>query len=215
MNFESGGQFMYETPPGLTNNTPTETSESSIRQKELASYLQEYLELSIEDVERIKLISVKDLPEHYQSQLSALADVRLEDVSIAVVPDNLWVKGSQPSESSADKQLILIKQSYFEVTEKPDEIAWLLHELAHCQSFIEAGSTEQYQASSEQPAFEDLHLAGTYPNNQVEKTTFTKQFQFLKNLGHSREEVLSMLSQYYAEEDLPFFNRLLDTVYGQ
>lgn len=62
-------------------------------------------------------------------------------------------------------------------------------------------------------AFEDLETEYTYPNNPVEQFTFTKQFQYLKEQGKSREDVLKMLSHDYNEEDFPFFNRLLDSVY--
>jgi hypothetical protein len=49
----------------------------------------------------------------------------------------------------------------------------------------------------------------------VEQQVFTKQFQYLKEQGKSRENVLKMLSHDYNEKDFPFFNRLLDGVYGK
>jgi len=64
-------------------------------------------------------------------------------------------------------------------------------------------------------AFEDLKTEYSYPNNPVEQYTFTKQFQYLKEQGKSREDVLAMISEHYEEEDFPFFNRLLDSVYGK
>jgi hypothetical protein len=175
--------------------------------------LQEYLDLNEADVERVSLFKAKDLPEQYQSQREFLRDERLDGITVAVVPDDLWVKGSQPSESSAENRLILFKQSYFEAREDPDEIAWLCHELAHCQNFLDSGSSEEYHDKMRKPAFEDLQTEYTYPNNPVEKDAFTKQFQYLREQGKSREEVLAMLGGYYREEDLPFFNRLLDGVY--
>ncbi|PIR49244.1 hypothetical protein COU80_00655 [Candidatus Peregrinibacteria bacterium CG10_big_fil_rev_8_21_14_0_10_55_24] len=178
-------------------------------------HLQEYLGLQEGAVERVALLKAKNLPDHYQTQRKALRDERLDKVIIAVIPDDLWVKGSQPSESSAENQLILIKQSYFEAQENPDEIAWLCHELAHCQNFLDAESPEAYQGNMQKFAFEDLKTEYTYPNNPVEQFTFTKQFQYLKEHGKSREDVLTMLSKYYHEEDFPFFNRLLDGVYGK
>jgi len=181
----------------------------------IKQHLQEYLGLKEGAVERVVLLKAKNLPEHYQAQREALHDERLDGVTIAVVPDDLWVKGSQPSESSAEEQLILIKQSYFEAQENPDEIAWLCHELAHCQNFLDSESPEAYQGNMQKFAFEDLKTEYTYPNNPVEQFTFTKQFQFLKEQGKSREDVLTMLSKHYHEEDFPFFNRLLDSVYGK
>lgn len=184
-------------------------------QKATKQHLQEYLGLKEGDVERVSLLKAKNLPEHYQIQREALHDERLDGVTIAVIPDDLWVKGSQPSESSAENQLILIKQSYFEAQENPDEIAWLCHELAHCQNFLDSESPEAYQGNMQKFAFEDLKAEYPYPNNPVEQYTFTKQFQFLKERGKSREDVLAMLGKYYHEEDFPFFNRLLDSVYGK
>ena len=184
-------------------------------QKATKQHLQEYLGLKEGDVERVSLLKAKNLPEHYQSQREALHDERLDGVTIAVIPDDLWVKGSQPSESSAENQLILIKQSYFEAQENPDEIAWLCHELAHCQNFLDSESPEEYQDNMQKFAFEDLKTEYSYPNNPVEQFTFTKQFQYLKEKGKSREDVLTMLSNHYHEEDFPFFNRLLDRVYGK
>mgnify|MGYP000858049586 FL=1 len=184
-------------------------------QKTTKQYLQEYLELKEGDVERVSLLKVKNLPEQYKSQREALHDERLGEVTIAVVPDDLWVKRSQPSESCAENQLILIKQSYFEVQENPDEIAWLCHELAHYQNFLDSKSPEEYQDNMQKFAFDDLKTEYTYPNNPVEQYTFTKQFQYLKEQGKSREDVLAMLGKYYHEEDFLFFNRLLDSVYGK
>jgi len=177
--------------------------------------LQEYLDLKEGDAERVSLLKAKDLPGQYQTQRESLRDERLDGITIAVIPDDLWIKGSQPSESIAENQLILIKQSYFEAQENPDEIAWLCHELAHCQNFLDSESPEAYQSNMQKFAFEDLKTEYTYPNNPVEQFAFTKQFQYLKEQGKSREEVLTMLGKYYHEEDFPFFNKLLDSVYGK
>ncbi len=184
-------------------------------QKATKQHLQEYLNLKEGDVERVSLLKAKNLPEQYQTQRETLHDERLNGVTIAVIPDDLWVKGSQPSESSAENQLILIKQSYFEAQENPDEIAWLCHELAHCQNFLDSESPEEYHGNMQKFAFEDLKTEYTYPNNPVEQHTFTKQFQYLKEQGIGRENVLTMLGKYYHEEDFSFFNRLLDSVYGK
>ncbi|EKE15953.1 MAG: hypothetical protein ACD_11C00070G0006 [uncultured bacterium] len=189
--------------------------EQTDRTEDLRQHLREQLDLKEGDVERIGLISVKELPKNYQTQREALHDARLDDVTIAVIPDDLWEKGSQPSESSAERQLISIKQSYFEAQENPDEIAWLLHELAHCQNFLDSESAEEYQKKMQTFAFEDLKTEYSYPNNPVEQYTFSKQLQFLKEQGRSREDILKMLSEYYKKKDFPFFNRLLDSVYDQ
>lgn len=183
--------------------------------KNLQQYLREYLNINEEFIERIRFLKAKDLPKNYQTQLFALHDKRLDSVIIAVIPDDLWVKWNQPSESSAENQLILIKQSYFEKQENPDEITWMVHELAHCQNFLDSESAEAYQKNMQTFAFDDLKTEYSYPNNQVEHYTFTKQFQYLKEQGKSRENILTMLSEYYNKEDFPFFNRLLDNVYGK
>jgi hypothetical protein len=92
-------------------------------QKATKQHLQEYLGLKDGDVERVLLLKAKNLPKQYQAQREALYYERLDGVIIAVIPDDLWVKGSQSSESSAENKFILIKQSYFEAQENPDEIA--------------------------------------------------------------------------------------------
>jgi hypothetical protein len=181
----------------------------------LQQYLQEYLALEKEDVKRIEILKTSDLPEQYKAQGEALNDKRLENITIAIIPDDLWMEGkAQPSESHAGQQLILIKKSYFEAEKNPDEIAWLLHELAHCQNFLDSESPEVYQKNMQTFAFKDLKAAYPYPNNLVEESVFTKQFQYLKGEGKTKEDILKMLGEYYNEEDTPFFNRLLDNIYS-
>lgn len=184
-------------------------------QKATKQHLQEYLDLKEDDIERISLLKAKNLPEQYQAQREVLHDERLDSITIVVIPDDLWTKGGQPSESSGENQLILIKQSYFESQENPDEIAWLCHELAHCQNFLDSRSPEEYRNNMQKFAFEDLKNEYTYPNNLVEQFTFTKQFQYLKKQNKNRGDILAMLLEYYKKEDFPFFDRLLDDVYGK
>jgi hypothetical protein len=189
--------------------------------QDLRQYLQGYLKLKEGGADRIKLLKAGDLPEDYQAQRKTLDDQRLDSVTIAVVPDDLWIKGGQPSESDAENQIILIRQSYFEAQgkpeagEKPDEIAWMIHELAHCENFLNSASAEDYEKNRLEFAFPDLKTEYSYPNNPVEQYAFTEQFQFLKQQGKSREDIMKLLSEYYHEEDFPFFDRLLDGIYGQ
>lgn len=180
--------------------------------QDMQQYLKNCLELKDESVERIELIKAKNLPKDYHKQFEALSDKRLDNINIAVVPDDLWIKGKQPSESDAENGMILIKQSYFKEKEKPDEIAWMVHELAHCQAFLDSATPEDYQKNMEKFAFADLETEYSYPNNLVEQIAFTKQFQFLKEEGKNREDIIEMISGYYQEEDLPFFNRILDKI---
>lgn len=187
--------------------------EKSNSNQAIQQYLKNYLELKDGDIEKLELLKAKDLPKNYQKQLEALNDKRLDNINIAIIPDNLWVKGSQPSESDAENNLILMKQSYFETKENPDEIAWMVHELTHCKTFLDSATPEDYQKNMEKFAFDDLKTEYSYPNNPVEQATFTKQFQFLKEEGKNREDIVKMISSYYHEEDLPFFNRILDGVY--
>jgi hypothetical protein len=197
------------TPEDLSKLRP----DSDETTKNTKKHLREYLSLTESDVEKIKLLTPKDLPSDFRVQYNFLHDERLQNVTIAIIPDNLWVKGDQPSESTAEKPLVMIKQSYFRELKNPDEIAWLCHELAHCQSCLDSESPEEYKGAMGKPAFDDLQSEYTYPNNPVEQHAFTKQFQFLKKNGKSREEISTLLSKYYSEADFPFFNRLLDQVY--
>lgn len=185
----------------------------SERDDSAKKFLQDYLVVESKDVERIHLLHANDLSGHYATQRDFLNDKRLDSVTIAIVPDDLWVKGMQPSESSAEKQTVLIRQSYFEAQQNPDAIAWLCHELAHCEHFLNSESSEAYEKAMQQIAFSDINTGYTYPNNLVEQFTFTKQFEYLKAQGKSRDEISTMLSAYYSEIDVPFFNKLLDIIY--
>lgn len=210
----------FELPTGKnqqlkSQNQKPQSLETPPKYEAVKRRLHDYLGIKDGDVEKIVLLETRNLPPNYQAQFKAVEDERLADVTIAVVPDDLWVKGSQPSESDAENKLILIKQSYFEAQENPDEIAWLCHELAHCQSFLDCESPEEYQAKMQKFAFPDLQTEYSYPNNPIEQVAFTKQMHYLKILGKSREDIITMLGKYYDESDFPFFNRLLDDVYKE
>ncbi len=183
--------------------------------KEVLDYLKNILDLKENDVERIELLKAKDLSLNYKKQLEFMDDKRLADVNIALIPDDLWRKGQQPSESDAENNMILIKESYFKAKEKSDKIAWLTHELGHCQAFLDSKDPEDYQKDSRKFAFPDLESEYSYPNNLVEQKAFTKQFQFLKDNGKNREEIIKLISDYYGAEDLPFFQRILDDVFTE
>lgn len=178
-------------------------------------YLKEYLDLGDQEIEQINLIKAKDLVGDYQQQFNFLSDKRLEKITIGIVPDNLWQKGSSPSESHAEEGLILIRQGYYEKEENPDEIAWIVHELAHCQQLLNLKSEKKYQEDMQTFAIEGIGSEFPYPNNKVEAYTFTKQFEFLKQQGKTREQIIEMLQEHYERElDLTFFNRLLDIIYN-
>ncbi|MEK7065110.1 MAG: hypothetical protein AAB963_01560, partial [Patescibacteria group bacterium] len=147
---------------------------------ELKKYLTEYLSLkSPEQANEIKFLGVEKLSGNHREQYDFLADQRLADVQIAIIPDDLWVKGNQPSESDAKNNLILFKESAFN---KEDAVAWLTHELAHCQRLKDT-DLERHTKDSD---------AG-YPDNEVEIHAFAKQFEFLKSKGITKEQILKML----------------------
>ena len=179
---------------------------------EIKSYLTKYLELQENEINKIDFIEAKNLQDQYKNQLYFMHDTRLENIKIAIVPDSLWIKGISSSESHAEKNLILFKQGSFEKDQNdPNNIAWMVHELAHCQDYLD--DKDNYEIKMQKPAFENLKSEYTYPNNQVEKFTFTKQFKYLKNKGMDREYIFQTLKKHYQPEDLPFFNRLLDRIY--
>jgi len=175
------------------------------------NFLREYLHLEDQDLKKISFIKAGDLPGVYKAQYEALNDARLENITMAIIPDDFWRK-SQPTESSAGNNLILIKQGYFENQENPDELAWTVHELAHCQKFLDSESAEAYQKDMETFAFEDLGGEYPYPNSLVEEWAFGQQLQYLLSQGKSQEEILKMLSQEYTENEMPFFVRIMDNL---
>jgi len=175
--------------------------------------LEEILGLKGNDIERAKILKAKSLPENYQKQVEFFNNKSLEGVNIAVIPDDLWIKGQQPTESIAEKNLILIKESYFQEEETENQNAWIAHELAHCENFLNSDSEEEYHNKMKQEAFGDLDSEFTYPNNLVEEETFTKQFQYLKGEGKNKDDIWKMVKDYYEEEDYPFFEKIVEKVY--
>jgi len=181
------------------------------RQAELRPYLREYLDPkeagAVEAVEKIVFVEAARLPERHRRQFEFAGDGRLAETLIAVVPKKAWVKGAQPSESHVEKDLILFEDDYFDGA---DDLAWLSHELAHVAKFKDGA--EEYRKASETAA-----VAGTeavYPNNEVERAAFKKQFAYLKSAGVSRERVRELMAEQYAPEDLAVLDRWLVEVFG-
>lgn len=196
----------------IENENKTEDRKVAL-DKEIFNYLKSFLKLKDGDAEKIESLKARDLLGDYKKQLEFVNDKRLDNVNIVIIPDDLWIKGKQPSESDAENNIILIKQSYFKAEKKPDEIAWMTHELGHCQVFLDSKDSEDYQKKMEEFAFTDIETEYSYPNNLVEKVAFTKQFQFLKEQGKSRESIIEMIKKYYQEEDMAFFDKVLNSVF--
>jgi len=177
-------------------------------------YLSEYLELNTpQETEQIRFMEASDLEGEYAEQLQYLDDERLTHSIIAIVPDQFWPAGKLgPSESNAKRNLILFRESYFtgEPDRPRDEIAWMLHELAHLSRY--KNDPDGYQADSETLAIESVGSERSYPNNKVEQFTFTKQFEFLTKKGLSEDRILKLLEEYYNERDSLFFRQLLSQV---
>ncbi len=185
------------------------------RVAELRRHLAAYLELKSDaDAESLRFETAGGLTGDYAEQFKFMNDPRLAETMIAVVPDRLWVKGSQPSESSAERDLILVREGYLKdpAKEHQDEVAWMTHELGHIQRGKDAG--ERYAAESEEKAFDDIET-GTYPNNKVEEHAFGRQFAYLRSKGVPRERVAELLKDEYGPEDFRFLDKLLDRTYGQ
>ncbi|EKE29162.1 MAG: hypothetical protein ACD_2C00212G0002 [uncultured bacterium (gcode 4)] len=176
------------------------------------SYLSRYINFGQSWFERLSFVKADKLKWIYLEQFQALWDERLQDVVIVIVPDDLWHKWISPSESHAHENMILFRQGYFESVENPDGIAWMIHELAHCQKFLDSENKEDYFSEMRNPAFIDLPWS-TYPNNAVERYAFGRQFRFLRRLGKKREEILGLLEPYYSVKDFPFFNKILDEAF--
>ncbi len=180
----------------MENEYLAKEAERQQRIMELKKYLTEYLGLkSPEQANEIKFVSAEKLSGNHKEQYDFLLDKRLADVQIAVIPDDLWVKGDQPSESDAENNLVLFKESVFS---GDDAAAWMTHEFGHCQKLKDT-DVEQYRKDSE---------AG-YPDNEVERHAFKKQFEFLKSGGVTKEQILKLLEEWYEGEELEFLRSLL------
>lgn len=175
--------------------------------------LQDYLNLSDSQLGELDLLKVKEVGAEYHDQIKGFSDDRIKNIELVIVPDKMWHKGSQESESDPAKNLILFKKSYFENKDKPDEIAWLSHEFAHCQEFLNSINPQDYEDKMNIPAYFSINTEFTYPNNLIEREAFLRQFQFLKEKGKSRIEILDLISNYYSHEDLTFFEKVLDEIY--
>jgi hypothetical protein len=152
---------------------------------------------------------MKKMPKPFFHQFALFADARLDSVRVAVIPDKLWQKGSQVSESSARNSLISINEKYFSNKEKSDEFGWFTHELGHCQKYFDA--PKEYDKKSEESAFPEIQSG--YPNNQVELHAFTKQFEYLKGKGKAHDEVWQNMQQEYPQWAWEFLKKVLDRVY--
>lgn len=182
----------------------------------IRSHLVDYLELkSPEDAERIGFVRAAELPGEFGEQFRFLDDGRLAETLVAVVPDDLWHKGGQPSESMAERGTVLVRGGYFggEREAEKDPSAWMTHELAHCQRFADLEDEDEYGRESGTPAFSGLG-PDTYPNNKVEEHAFGRQFAYLKEKGIERDQVADLLREHYGPEGFLFLDRILDRVFG-
>ena len=176
----------------------------------LKKFLVEYWNLEdAKQIERVQFIEAINLPSQHQKSFKFLNDDRLAGTMIAVVPDDMWIKGDQPSESDAENDLILFKESYYGGA---DNIAWMVHELAHCLRFKD--TKDDYGRDSQTYAFENIKSEYAYPNNKVEAYTFLRQFKYLKEKGVTRNNIRKMLGEHYEAEDFKFFDRILKQVFG-
>ena len=179
-------------------------------------YLKDALELNENEVETKvpkikKALFVDDSPKDYRRQFAYINDERLGQIRLGIVLDDLWKKGKHPSESHAEKHLILFREDYYKQKENPDVCAWLIHELAHCKKLIDS-SEEEYEKNIRQRAYDDLVSEYSCSNNVVENYAFGEQFKYLKSRGKTKEEILSSLSRYYNKEDFKFFNKVFETI---
>ncbi len=181
----------------MINNEAGSREQGFQSQKEaIDSFLQGYLDLKNQaEINEIKILQISSLRGEFQEQIKFLADESLQDVMIVVVPDELWIKGIQPSESIAERNLVLFKESYFDGL---DSLAWLIHELGHVQSFRQL-KHEGYKKV----------IRSNYPDNEVERRAFSQQFAYLRKKGLSEEEILSYLSRDYNEQELKFLKSLI------
>lgn len=195
-----------EERPASAAEAERRDRDRAARIAELRTYLAKYLELRPDQsAESLRFERACDLPGDHGEQYRFLGDARLADTEIVIVPDDMWVKGSQPSESHAGRRAILMREGYYHdpKIERQDESAWMTHELAHLQQSLDRGLDE----------YEKEQSAG-YPDNQVERHAFSRQFEYLRSKGAGRSHVAALLENDYSGEELVFLSRILDEVYA-
>jgi hypothetical protein len=202
---------MNSSPKKKASEIIAEQEAEEKRLKEIRASLIGYLKDFTEaNMPKIEFMYAESLPGKLKDQYQFMNDIRLAKVVIAIVPDEHWHKGaSQVSESDGERQFIKIRTGYLEDAEQLNQTGWAVHELAHCQVYL--NNPRDYYENSGTLEFDDIGDKIPYPNNRVEAKTFAKQFAYLKSQGLSRAEIIAMLQEAYTDEnDFVFFNRLLD-----
>jgi len=178
------------------------------RRGEIKDYLRDYLGPErAEHLGSLRWFEAGELPGEHRREFEFLNDRRLDSTLVAVVPKKAWHKSTQPSESHVSRDLILFEEGYFDGA---DESAWMTHELTHVAKFKDGA--EEYRLATDTPAVEGLDAI--YPNNEVERAAFKKQFEYLRSNKIGRERIRELMSEQYAPEDLAILDRWLAEVFG-
>lgn len=131
----------------------------------------------------------------------------IDEIPFYIISDCDWNKVGggklQPTQSFPDgkNSFVMSKKSYFE----NDKYFWLEHEKGHCEYYFS------------HPEICKDYLP--YPENQVERFAFKKQFTAMKNSGLSQDESFALIKKAYIEsedwEKFPEMNIFLSKIINE
>ena len=174
--------------------------------KFLSFYLNQDIDLIFKTCE---FYSKVNLPEFLSIQYSFFKPEKyVSDFVLAVIPDNLmYMKSKGWHQSAPEQKLVLYKKSNFE--SRCDELGSLVHDLSHIEQYEQIGKMAFNKLRSEKQ-FKELN-GGTYPNNKTEFYAFSKQFDYLKELGVQPEKIRYMIDDLYEgkKEYMAFIDRMI------
>ncbi len=117
-------------------------------------------------------------------------------ISVVEVDDpEYWYQfyGSNVTKSSVDAMTVIVdKNRYKDLADRPDAQSWMVHELAHLSFYSRLGDKlKEHVARFERD--------GRYIDSSMESVAYRTQFGFLKEAGLSREQALEFLDGYLEE----------------
>jgi hypothetical protein len=151
-----------------------------------------YAAENLKDLENVEIKRMSELP--YWNKISKfLADQKISDTEVILIDDEKrWkdIYGSNDSKSSHKPMAIILKKEIFDNENISDEnISWLVHEMGHTEFYKSlGGKLDEY--------IEEYHAKGEYTDSAMEEAAFKLQFEFLKSLGKTKTDCITVVENY-------------------